>query len=67
MSLNKGVWPLFLVALLSAVSGFAPQSAEAQVSGPDCKGDVGFDSASQAPPAWHWDTFPDRPQIASQS
>jgi hypothetical protein len=63
MPLNRRVWPLFLVALLSAVSGFAPQSAEAQASGPDFKGEIDFDSGSQALPAWHWDTFRDRPQI----
>ena len=64
MPLNRRVWPLILVALLPAASGFAPQSAEAQVIGPDFKGDAGFDSGSQALPGWQWDTFPDRHQIA---
>ena len=64
MPLNRRVWPLFLVASLSAVSGFAPQSTKAQVSGPDFKADMGLDLGSQALPGWHWDTFLDRHQIA---
>jgi hypothetical protein len=64
MSFNRRVWPLFLVALLSAFAGFAPQSAEAQVIGPDSKGDVGFDSVSLALPGWDWDTFRERHEIA---
>jgi hypothetical protein len=64
MPLDRRVWPLSFVALLSAVLGFAPQRAEAQESGPAFRGDVGFDSGSQALPGLHWDTFPDRHQVA---
>jgi len=63
MSLNWRVRPLLLVAWLVTVLGFVSQTAKAQASGPDFKGDVGCDSGSQAPSVAHWDIFLNRCQI----
>jgi len=64
MSLNWRVWPLFLVALLLTVSGILPQTAVAQVSEPEFKGDADFDSGSQVPPGPHLDIFLSRYQMS---
>jgi hypothetical protein len=47
MPFNWRAWPLFSAALLLLVSGFVPQNAVAQVSGPDFNGDPGFRADSQ--------------------
>lgn len=60
MSLNWRARPLFLVALLSTLSGIVPQNAEAQVSEPDLKRDLDSDSGSQAPASAQWDIFLNR-------
>jgi len=57
MSLYCKARPLFLVALLSTLSGIVPQNADAQVSEPDLKGGLDSDSGSRAPASAQWDIF----------
>ena len=63
MSVNWRVRPLLLLALLLAASSIVPQTAEAQVSGPDFQGGAGFDSGSQAPPGVQRDILINRYRI----
>jgi hypothetical protein len=67
MPLTWRVWPPSLVALLLTVSGIAPQTVAAQLSGPDFKEDLGFDAGSQAFSDSHWDISLNRYQIGEMN